>query len=273
MNDGAVRGSGMKIAVAFVVLLYAGRFFPSADAAQGAAGPGEMLTAIDAAILISSGVSDPEIVQALSRRPGSERVGALRKGSRDEEIVGTLVKNQKSPAAVTDANRVVMHKNAGDRYFREARFDIAAKEYSLAIEAGGGDYLVYEGRANSYVNHMKARLIPRLGIYSGNRRAELVAKSKAILCSAASSDYLEARKLNEKAVADIAADIYLLQYNMKTYMDTRVSPDVKPYYAKSAQKSVDMRNLRQLYQSQKTANQDMQKIKTELSECRTICEK
>ncbi len=262
----------MKIAVTFVALVCAGRLLLPAGVAEGASGSGEMLTAIDAAILTCSGASDADIVLALSRRTGSDRIAALRKGNRDGEMIGYLVTNQKSPDAVIDSTRVSRHRTAGDRYFKEARFDIAAKEYSLAIEAGGGEYLLYEGRANSYLNHMKTRLIPRLGIYSGNSKDELVAKSKGILCSAASADYLEARKLNEKAAADIAADIYLLQYNMKTFMESRVSPDVKPYYAKSAQKSVDMLKLRQLYQSQKIANQDMEKLKAEQSEYRTICE-
>lgn len=262
----------MKIPVVLVALWCAGRFFLSASVAQGASGGGEMLTAIDAAILTSSGVSDADIVLALSRRAGADRIAALRKGKRDGEMIGYLVTNQKSPDAVIDSRRVPTHRNAGDRYFKEARFDIAAKEYSMAIEAGGVDYLLYEGRANSYLSHMKTRLIPRLGVYSGSRKDEQVAKSKAILCSAASADYLEARKLNEKAAADIAADIYLLQYNMKTFMESRVSPDVRPYYAKSAQKSVDMLKLRQLYQSQKIANQEMEKLKAEQSEYRTICE-
>lgn len=252
----------MRMRSIIAVLVCAVLPYQTAGAADDAPASGEMLTAIDAATMTSRGVSDAEIVRALSRRP---RTG------NGEEMISYLVANQKSPAAVIDARRATAHKNAADRYFREASFAIAAKEYALAIEAGGTDYLLYEGRANSYASHLKTELLPRQGVYSGARSAAQLDRSKAILCDAAASDYQEARRLNDKAMADIAGDIYLLQYNMKTFMDSRVSPDVKPYYGKSAQKSVDMLKLRQLSQAQKIAYQDARKIKLEQAELASIC--
>jgi hypothetical protein len=100
----------------------------------------------------------------------------------------------------------------------------------------------------------------------------LLEKSKTLLCHASRFDYAQADDLNNKTLAAVRSDIFLLTDKMKKdKIDYDPEGNVNPYHIKSAQRTLEMRRLRGLYQSQRAAIQAGTDIKATLRDYEVVC--
>ena len=165
------------------------------------------------------------------------------------------------------------HENEGDKQYRESQYGKAAKEYTLAIEYSGQNPAPYKLRADTYKQYLKTNIITAAKSGSDNAKSAHMDRSKALLCYAIQFDYTQAYDLNQKALAAINADTYLLSNKMNQDI-TNYEQDSKvtPYHIKSAEKTHDERRLRNLYQSQRAAIQAGNSIKAAMKDYEVLCQ-
>ena len=250
---------------------------PGAPIKPGPAGspPGaeQIMTAIDVSDMLSRGDSNAEIATLLSNQKGFDRASALKKGQTDEQIIKYLITKTGSLRPVAGVNMSKQHENEGNKQFRESRYGKAAKEYTLAIEYSRQNPEPYKLRADAYKQYLKTNLIAAAKSGSDKARRALFDQSKALLCHAIQFDYAKANDLNQKALAAINADTYLLS-NKMNQDKTNYEPEsnVTPYHIKSAEKTHDSRRLRNLYQSQRAAIQAGANIKAAIQDYELVCQ-
>jgi hypothetical protein len=249
---------------------------PGAAMQKGPAGSAlrvdEIMTAIDVSDLLNRGLSNAEIATLLSNEKGFDRASALKKGETDEQIIKYLITKTRNLPAVAGVKKSNQHENEGGKQYRESHYGKAAKEYTLAIEYSRENPEPYKLRADAYKRYLKTDLIAAAKSADNAKRVRFD-QSKALLCHAIQFDYTKANALNQKALAAINADTYLLSNQMNRDI-TNYEPDsnVTPYHIKSAQKTHDSRRLRNLYRSQRAAIQAGVNIKAAIQDYELVCQ-
>ncbi len=233
----------------------------------------EILTVIDVVDLMQRGSSDADIAEFLSDQQGFDRMSAIDKGNTDEQIIKYLIADStKNTKSIIDDNKSIQHKTEGDKYYREAQYDKAAKGYTLAIKYSDEKYEPYKLRADTYKQYLRTKLNPASGSESDETRQGLFDKSRALMCYAIHADYTTAIKKNNKNLSDIILESNVLKNKMKKEkMDYDTNTDVSPYYYRSSQKIHNMRLLRGLSNSQRAAHSADANIKDALSDYKSVC--
>jgi tetratricopeptide (TPR) repeat protein len=218
------------------------------------------------------GSSDADIAKLLSDQRGFDRTSAIDKGNTDEQTIKYLMAD--TTKSIIDDNKSLQHKTEGDKYYGESLYDKAAKEYTLAIKCSDDKYEPYKLRADTYKQYLITKLDPVSGSDLDKTRQGLIDKSRALMCSAIYTDYTKAIKINDKALSNNLLELDVLKKRMtddRTDYDTNIN--VAPYYYKSAQRTHDMRRLRQLNRSRGTLNSADASIKKDLSDYKLVCGK
>lgn len=261
------------LTVCMVLVLVAG-FCRLAGAADGKPAPGEILTAIDVAEMLKSGVGEAEIAQKMADQRGFDRAAARAKGTTDEMIIKELITSMKNDKKEIDSNKSIQYENQADQYFKDSHYDKAAKDYSLALYFSPDNYDLYKSRADTYKQYLTKKINMELNNNTTDTTKFITNKSNKIVCDAIYSDYNNATTLIKANQTMNKSDLNAQKYKMtQKEMKYDSTIEVQPYYNKSAQKTLDMRQLGKLRQSQRYANQANAEINKSMSEYHSLCGK
>ncbi len=210
-----------------------------------AAVAGEVLTAIDVALLMMGGSADADISKSLAGQSGFDRETVLAKGNSDEQIIRYLVIYKNPYDSVGDPNQFLIRKAEGDKYYQKKEYEKAAKEYTLAARYSTDKYEPYKLRADSYKQYLLTKLNPQAEASSDKAKQDLIDRSRTLLCHAIGADYAKARSLNNKALSDTVVQLNALRSRMASKEGQYDAPlKVDPTYLKSARQKKDMRQAR-----------------------------
>ena len=265
----------MKKFIFFVsVLALAFGFSGLAQAQNEKPAVDEVLTAIDVAELISRGSSESDIVKLLSSRQKFDAVSARNKGKTDEQIIAYLVANQDRSKKGNDRNQSIRHRTDGDKYFLEAQYKKAVKEYSSAIEFSKEDYLPYKSRGDAYKKYLAAEFSPLAENKTDEAINNLLKKTRKLFCGSIYSDYTKATEIVDEAIRKNIAEINAIKFRMEQRNPNYGADDkASPSRSRTAQDIKDMRHLRTLGQTQGIANQAKNKMKMAVADYKLVCEK
>jgi hypothetical protein len=165
------------------------------------------------------------------------------------------------------------HKIEGDRCYKEAQFDKAAREYTLAIAFASNNYEPYKLRADTYKQYLKTKLNPAAKDNPDKMKQDVLDKSRTLLCRAIHADYEKAASITTKTLADINGDINLIKDKMqKGITDYDPESKVYPYYIKSSDRTLDARRMRGLYNAHRTVTQAAMNINKAMTDSKAVCE-
>jgi len=166
----------------------------------------------------------------------------------------------------------MQHKFSGDTAYANAEYSSAVHEYSLAIEHSAASFEAYKARGDAYSKYLLSPDFPRFTGYTGAsllKRRELATN---MLCDAMSADYSKAETILVNSLNALNSELGMLKFNMSNEKTIfRVNDDVKPYYGKSAQKTIDMMQYRQLGQSQRNAILQKRELDKSVSGYKDAC--
>jgi hypothetical protein len=256
----------------YVILALTAGASSSVTAAERTLVAGDILTAIDVIEKMQSGYKAAGIAQQLSEQRGYDRASSLSKGDTDETIIRRLIINTPSGKGTADVNISIHHENQGDSYLKELQLAKAAQEYTLAIYNTLDNYDLFKSRADTYKMYLKNRIAQSFATYSGTSRQNLVQSARKLLCDAMISDYGSAQKLVQQNIRSGKSNLDAKKSKMNQKdMKYDSSAEVVPFYNKPAQKTLDMRQLGKLRQTQRSATQANAEITSALSESRLLC--
>jgi hypothetical protein len=263
-----------KLFFSVPVLALAFGFFGLAQAQNEKPAVDEVLTAIDVAELISRGSSEPDIVNLLSSRQKFDAASARNKGKTDEQIIAYLIDNQDRSKKGNDRNQSIRHRTDGDKYFLEAQYKKAAKEYASAIAFSKEDYTPYKLRGDAYKKYLTAEFSQSPGTKADEAKNDLLKKTRVLLCRSIYSDYTKATEIIDEAIRKNIAEINAIKFRMEQRSPNYEAEDkASPSRSRTAQEIKDMRHYRTLTQIQGIANQAKSKMKMAVADYKLACEK
>ena len=170
-------------------------------------------------------------------------------------------------------NRAKQHESEGDKQFRASNYSKAAKEYTLSIAYSDKNFRTYQSRADTYMQYLKTVLIPAIKSSSADGKKVIHDRSRALLCHAIHFDYAKANDINNKYLAAINADLYMLRDNMKkdaTIYDSESK--ITPGHTKETRQTLEMIRLRRLNQSKRNAIRNGVNIKAAIRDYELVCQ-
>ena len=257
--------------VASVLVLTVG-FFGHAQAQNEKSAVDELMTAIDVADLINRGSRDTDIAESLSSQRGFDRASARNKGKTDEQIITYLITN--TSEKIIDKNKSIRHKTDGDKYYLEAQYKKAGKEYSLAIAYSKGDYTPYKLRGDTYRQYLTTEFSPLPGTSSDAGKNVYLNKTRTLLCKSIYSDYRKSIEIIDEVIRKNIADINMIKFRMEQRIPNYETNDkASPSRSRTAQDIKNMRQFNTLSQVQRVANQAKNKMEKAVSDYKLVCEK
>jgi hypothetical protein len=123
------------------------------------------------------------------------------------------------------------------------------------------------------MQYLKTVLLPATKSSSANGKTVFRDRSRALLCHAIHFDYAKANDINNKYLAAINADLYMLRDNMKkdtTNYDSESK--VTPGHTKETRQSLEMIRLRRLNHSKRDAIRTGVNIKAAIRDYELVCQ-
>ncbi|MBT0666117.1 hypothetical protein KI809_17530 [Geobacter pelophilus] len=261
----------MKILATLVVLgLVLGMSWP-ASASDKKAVPIKIASAIDLVSLLGKGASESDIARSLASQKGYELDVAAPKGVTAAQLIDYLMNYRETGSNGSDTGGAAQHKFNADKAGVNGEYGRAVHEYSLALEHQES-YETFKSRGDAYQKYLLSQEFPRFAGYTGAATRRVPALAKTILCDAIAADYAKAAAISDNALQSLNSELEMLKFNMSNEKTIfRVNSDVKPYYGKSAQKTLDMMQYRQLSQLQRNAYLQKTELNKSLSDSMAIC--
>jgi hypothetical protein len=263
-----------KLVYALLILGLTGFYFVPSQAEQekGSTKQQDVMSAIEVAGLINKGKSDSEVAILLSKQFGFDREAALKKGDTDRQIILKLLSGTDAAVKKLDKNQSITHKFDGDKLYRESRFEKAAKEYSLAINASADSASLFKSRGDSYKNYLTGAAPTASKAPKNAPLDELSKPSREVLCNSIYSDYKNAIKANNVTLRDIESKLIILNDNMTNRRTADlVKGEVAPFHYRAAGNIHGMREMDSLYRTQRTAKQTEIGIRKSIGEFKQVC--
>jgi hypothetical protein len=263
-----------RLVNALLILGLTGFYFVPAQAEQekDSARQQDVKSAIEVAGLINKGKSDSDVAIILARQFGFDRETALKTGTSDRQIILKLLSGTDAAVKKLDKNQSITHKFDGDKLYRESKFEKAAREYTLAINASKDSAPLFKSRGDSYKNYL-AGAAPATSKGPKNApQIELSKPSREILCNSIYSDYKNAIKANNVTLRDIESKLIILNDNMTNRRTADlVKGEVAPFHYRAAGNIHGMREMDSLYRAQRAAKQTEMGIRKSIGEFRQVC--
>jgi hypothetical protein len=262
-----------KLFLLIVVLVCLAGVKGPAQAEEEKIAAAEILTAIDVAVLMESGSSDEEISKLLSRQRGFDRESALKKGKTDRQIIKDLITDPADKGTPVDANKLLLHKIQGDKDYRDAKYDKAAIEYTLAIMHSQDNHELYKLRGDSYKQYFMTRLSAASGVDAAKSPQTPLDRKRALLCCAITSDYTKAMKINSDNIHKntLVLKVCCDEIANKTQTD-EVTKEVVPTRKRAGGNIKRMLQMRELNNVLRVAKQDDINLKKAIDEHKVYCQ-
>jgi hypothetical protein len=260
-----------KLLTVVSALMLAAALSGPVHAEEGKMPAKEVMTAIDVAELIKSGVSDSEIAKSLSVLHGFDRDFALKNGQSDQQIIMGLLTGAYTSNNNPDKNKAVRYKFEGDKYLKESKYVQAATEYSLAIKYSRDNLAPYKSRGDSYLQYLKSKM-PSSGAAEGKAKSAPLIKARLLLCNSINSDYKKVIVLNSTLMENNEMQINILKTNMsKKRVPSQDKSDVAPNYYRAAGNIHGMREMDRLSRIQRSARQTDINTRKALTDYKSVC--
>lgn len=259
----------LPISVVLLLLSFAGFGWSE----TGVSTDGKIITAIDVAELLRKGVDVKEIVGHISQNTGFNRGSDLKMCETDIRCIYNVITKKYTTVNRVDLQKSSQHKTNADKFYNEALYNNAASEYTAAIFYSSNDHELYLRRGNTNKRYLMDNMSSMFKDYSLKENGSANDNAINFMCNAIIDDYSIAAKLNDEAITSANQELYLLKYNMKIDRQyPRYDQSVKPYYAKAAQNTADMMQLRRMYQGQRMLMQVKSSINEAIAKSKMLCE-